>query len=351
MAVAKIYNSQTGQWEAVIVGETGATGATGPQGPAGNDGALSPNYIINGAFDIWQRGDGPTQIVSGSFLADRFLLYAQGPDFDVSKSTDTPDNFDFSTKIQRDSGSTDTSQATIQYIPEDAGRILAGKEFTISFYAKVGADFSGSVRLSVASTSAEPQNISKFTSGQIRSSNPDYNSSLLINPIAGLTTSWQRFSYTGTLDSLANGVQLFMGFVPSGTAGADDSFYITGVQLEAGSVATPFKRNANSIAGELAACQRYYQGERLYRGLKAAFAYARITIPLPTTMRTNPTITFKDSAGNVSKYSSYTSNDTRNDNRTPLQFISENPSSVMLFPTDSDSDTGYAVTFDASSEL
>lgn len=79
-----------------------------------------------------------------------------------------------------------------------------------------------------------------------------------------------------------------------GTSGA--TFYITGVQLEAGSVATPFERR--QYGQELALCQRYYWqsggagsesiGIAAYclggNGVWAQFCF-------PTTMRATPTVT------------------------------------------------------------
>ena len=64
------------------------------------------------------------------------------------------------------------------------------------------------------------------------------------------------------------------------------TFYVTGVKLEIGSVATPFNRQ--SLAKSMADCQRYYQvldGLVLITATLAASGYVQSHVNVPVTMR------------------------------------------------------------------
>ena len=75
-----------------------------------------------------------------------------------------------------------------------------------------------------------------------------------------MTTTWQRFSFTSTIPSIAGktvGAGSYLGARITGMQ--IGTFQIANIQVEAGSVATPFSRATGTLQGELAACQRYYQ--------------------------------------------------------------------------------------------
>jgi hypothetical protein len=87
-----------------------------------------------------------------------------------------------------------------------------------------------------------------------------------------------------------------------GTSGA--TFYITGVQLEKGSVATPFE--FRSIGQELGLCQRYYavvSGFSGYGYFVGSSASLITTVPLPVTMRAAPTVTITSSGSLTAGFS------------------------------------------------
>ena len=256
------------------------------------------NPVLNSAFQVWQRGTSFSLAASTSstYTADRWQTSTGANQActisrRVTGDTTNLPNIQYAVRYQRNSGQTgtsatgfDSSQETVNSIP------FAGKTITYSFYARCGADYSPTstgLAYQVISGTGTDQNVSTGFTGATN----------VINQTATLTATWQRFTFSGPVS--ASATQLGLRFITqwTSTAGTNDYYEVTGVQIDIGSVALPFRTYAATIQGELAACERYFELlPNVYDG-PLGYAYAlnspRIGFKLRTTKRTTPTFTLK----------------------------------------------------------
>ena len=255
------------------------------------------NPVLNSAFQIWQRGTSVAVSSNTSpYTADRWQMFlGLNQNSTVSRQlTNDTTNLPFiqyCARVQRNSGQTGTNQIVFQNAFETINSVaFSGKTVTYSFYARKGADFSATS--SILSTT--------LYSGTGTDQNPNvsgYTGAVgVVSSNAILTTTWQRFTFTGTVPTNSNELAVWFAHSPTGTASTNDYYEVTGVQIEVGSVATPFKTYAGTIQGELAACQRYYYRNTAgvaYGGYGSAVAASSVlgwlSVNLPVTMRTTPT--------------------------------------------------------------
>jgi hypothetical protein len=252
------------------------------------------NSIINGAFNVWQRGTSFSSTLNTiTYTADRwdYLTGATAGTFTLSRIASGLTGFQYAMRCQRTASSTQTANLNIAQALETATSLpLAGQTVTLSFYARAGANYSATSNvfqsIIIGGTGTDQNN---FTGG----SGFTGQTNLLISS-ATLTTSWQRFSYSVAVGSSYTQLAAYFAFAPTGTAGASDYYDITGVQLEISSTATSFQTATGTIQGELAACQRYYyrvtpNGQSygyFANGQALGTTSAAFQIPLPVTMRT-----------------------------------------------------------------
>ena len=260
---------------------------------------VNVNPVLNSAMQIWQRGT--SVAVSGAsaltIAADRWGFFRTGfatgmtVSRQVTNDTTNLPFIQYAQRIQRDSGNTSTAIIyNLQNFESINSIPYAGKTVTFSFYARAGANYSSAssaLSYNVSTGTGTDENLLNGYTGQA-------------NPIAStatLTTTWQRFTGTATLSASATQVGVGFNYTPAGTAGANDWFEITGVQLEVGSVATPFKTYAGTIQGELSACQRYYYQAYLANSQDTAIPVSRTALTnanwsvyTPVSMRVTPTI-------------------------------------------------------------
>lgn len=217
---------------------------------------VSQNYIVNGGMDIWQRGTSFSLGIQAPYTADRWQAIRGGgvAGMTVSRQTAGLDGFQYSLRAQRDSGNTGTADLQVCYSMETVDSIpLAGKTVTLSFYARAGANYSstgGALNVSLKRGTSTDANV---RIGQFSGTATD-----IVTSNITLGSSWNRYSVTGTVPAGTTQIGMIFSSTSVGTAGANDWYEITGVQLERGVLATSFRRNGENIEAELAACQRYY---------------------------------------------------------------------------------------------
>jgi hypothetical protein len=211
------------------------------------------NGVLNSSFNVWQRGTSFT--ATSVYTADRWYKAGNTPHtFSRQATNDTTNlpNIQYCLRAQRDSGSALTGLVQLANMFETVNSIpYAGKTVTFSFYARAGANYSptsSALSAQVRTGTGTDQNL---FSGYTGSATP-------ITVAATLTTTWQRFSGTATFSSSATEMCVYFEALPTGTAGANDYFEVTGVQIEVGNQASPYAPATPTYATELAACQRYF---------------------------------------------------------------------------------------------
>jgi hypothetical protein len=271
------------------------------------------NGVLNGSLNVWQRG---TSIASSAtvavYTADRWKFlragYAAGATVSRQATSDTTNLpfIQYAARVQRDSGNTNTTGIYLYQNFETINSIpYAGKQVTMSFYARSGANYSSAssvlnVQL-ISGTGTDQDALLSYTA-----------SANVISSTATLTTTWQRFTYTATVGATATELGTNFYYTPVGTAGANDYFEVTGVMLEVGSQASPYAPCTPTYETELAACQRYYYKISAASNAATFFVSTFNTgttgwyglCPFPVTMRTKPSLETTATASNYRIYSS-----------------------------------------------
>jgi hypothetical protein len=266
------------------------------------------NTLHNGAMRVCQRGttgSGSTNATTALSGLDRWMTFrttfAAGLTW-TQTSASLPTGFTNGMRIQRIAANAATNPcwATQTYENESSSK-FQGKYITVSFWAKAGANYSNaSSAMSCALVSGQGTEVSAVTT-----TGPAFvtTSTVEMNNAVTLTTSWQRFVMTtaAALSTSVTQIALSFGFTPVGTAGVDDWFEVTGVQLEEGQTVTPFENAIYAL--ELQTCKRYYwriindvaAQKWLGAGQVTSATGGAVAIPFSTTMRAKPTMAVSSS--------------------------------------------------------
>ena len=239
------------------------------------------NLVVNGAMQVWQRGDTTTSVTGNSYYsADRFRnVTISAGTWTLSKSTTVPIGQGFAASLKYDCTTANASLSAgsllmleQRFEGQDMQSLKKGtasaESLTLSFWVRSnktgtyiaelrdednGRTISQSYAIDASDTwekktltfagdttgALDNDNALSFYASFYLAAGTDYSSGTLATSWETRTNANRAVGQVNLADNTAN------------------EWYITGVQLEVGEVATPFEHR--SYGDELARCQRYYQ--------------------------------------------------------------------------------------------
>lgn len=260
------------------------------------------NKLINGDFDIWQRGTSFTPSTGVVYTTDRWSTNRDGTGATVTVTrgshtvgqTDVPGSPQYFVQYaQTVAGSGGAFVNAIQQPIEDV-RTLSGKTVTVTVYAKA--------------TVGTPTVTPLFEQGFGTGGSPSAAVTTLGSAIA-LTPSWQKISQVISIPSITGKTigtdgnsRLLVAFrLPANTTQTVQFSHISVVEGDATVEEDAF--SALHIQQVQSLCERYCRvlgGERASQQIAIAQAYqtttARVAVPGGSKMRANPSLTWVGSA-------------------------------------------------------
>jgi hypothetical protein len=291
--------------------------------PQNNSMFTGKNKIINGKFDIWQRGTSfTTSGVASQYNADRWVASGDVANSTITQQTFTPGTapvagYEGQYYLRYVKGGTTANQMFLIQRVEDV-RTFAGQTVTLSYWMKASTTITNEPLIQ--------QNFGSGGSSEVYTTFSTHS----------VTTSWTRYSVTINVPNVSGktiGSSSFLGFWPIRYTGTSNvTIEVWGVQAEDGPAATSFiPAGGGSQQAELSLCQRYYEktynqgvnpGTSTSLGIVGAAngtnttGYCIQTASFKVTKRGTPTVTVYDTAGNSGKITTYVTDGTATTNRT-----------------------------------
>jgi hypothetical protein len=270
------FNGRTG---AVVPGSSDYT-ASQVGALASTQYVAGKNFLINGGFDIWQRGTS-FGAANYAYTADRWQQYFSATGGTVTQdSTLVPAGSQYAMRFT--SSSSAWAWNSYQVIETKNTLPLAGKSVTVSYQAAGNVTGTHVYSLMYYSTAVD----ASLAGGTWTACTATASSDAVV-PASGFASGYNTFTVP------SNAQTVYVQLQTASTFNSGQYITVGQIQAEIGSTATAFSRAGGTIQGELAACQRYYQfNQNVYSfNVTSGTAYYQNNA-LVVQMRAVPTVVF-----------------------------------------------------------